>query len=194
MPGSFVNWLLTVVESGPWLDQEAPIWLFLFHTKDLLCGKHWSTEEEGAVRGVATTASGPCVRSPPSAWVHTLLTHPGAVEDTGGHPAGAERWHQAAEVGLPVGLQLPRHCPVVKNQEPSGEAAARPPVEGRPSWYLCTASSESSSGSGGSSTGSSTGTSGSSGTTGSTGASGCSASTQALEEHTSWAEQGRRQR
>lgn len=130
---------------------------------------------------------------PPRGCTRSSLTQE-QVEDTGGHPAGAERWHQAAEVGLPVGLQLPRHCPVVKNQEPSGEAAARPPVEGRPSWYLCTASSESSSGSGGSSTGSSTGTSGSSGTTGSTGASGCSASTQALEEHTSWAEQGRRQR
>lgn len=136
-----------------------------------------------------------CVSAPhpPRGRTHSSLTQE-QVEDAGGHPAGAERWHQAAEVGLPVGLQLPRHCPVVKNQEPSGEAAARPPMEGRPSWYLCTASSESSSGSGGSSAGSSTGTSGSSGTTGSAGASGCSASTQALEEHTSWAEQGRRQR
>lgn len=40
------NLLLTAVESWPWLNQEAPIWLLLFYAKDLLCCKHWSRGEE----------------------------------------------------------------------------------------------------------------------------------------------------
>lgn len=178
------------MESGSWLDQEAPIWLLLFHTKDLLCSKHWSRGEEraGQRRGSLQQPLA-CVSTPhpPHRHTHSSLTQE-QVEDPGGHLTGTERWHQAAEVRLPLGLQLPCHCPVgVKDCEL--RLRPRPPTEACPSWYLCTASSESGSGSGGSSTGISTGTSGSSGTTGNAGASGSSA--QALGEHGSWVEQGR---
>lgn len=104
------------MESRPQPDQEAPIWFLLLQAKDLLGCKHWSREEDGASQG-GNLCSGlwpvcPCL--PPSP--HHVHTHAHTltqkqVKDPGGHPAGAEGGQQAAEIRLPVGLQLLGYSP-----------------------------------------------------------------------------------
>lgn len=54
--------VLSAVESGPWLEQEAPVRLLLFHAKDLLRRKHCSRGEDRAGQG--ESPSGRCVLLP----------------------------------------------------------------------------------------------------------------------------------
>lgn len=75
------------MESGPRLDQEASVWLLLFYAKDLLTCEHCQGRKNKLVRGVPTVASGLCV--PPHTHMPTLTQE--QVEDSGSHPARAER-------------------------------------------------------------------------------------------------------
>lgn len=101
--------VLTTVESGSQPDQEAPVRLVLFQAEDLLPCKHWSEKKTGPVRGSLHGGLWPVSSPPQCAHLPTLTQE--QVEDPGGHPAGAEGGHQAAEIGLPAGLQLLGHRP-----------------------------------------------------------------------------------
>lgn len=115
------------MESGPRQDQDAPVRLLLFQAEDLLCCKHWSREEDGASRGEALWWP-PAWGLAPHPCPHASTLTQEQVEDPGGHPARADGGHQAAEVGLPVGLQLLGHCPVGGGRgQPEPQPAPTPP-------------------------------------------------------------------
>lgn len=80
--------------------------------------------------GICVAASGLCVLAslpPPTMCTRTHTLTQKQVKDPGGHPAGAEGGQQAAEIRLPVGLQLLGYSPGgIKSYEPKSQPGPTP--------------------------------------------------------------------